>query len=462
MMFLLISLAVALLSSAQSAHPIFAEDGALDGRAEGVWHSREKGWILDINATGITRWQDTPAGCYASPAPDESTPMMGQVEYQLFRPSRDGQSIRLNYLPGDASASFERLDALPQSCGSEDLATETAIFDVFTSVMARHYSFFDARGVDWDAQIAAAHPHVQDGMGEAALWDVLADLLEPLQDSHTKLIGMVDGEPRRAQAGLGTTLPMIRHGMGEGDWLNGLVDQLFNEVLDPGAALIADRVIVGEITPESGAPIGYIQIFTMGGFTNNHTPGSLEWSQAELAALSDILDDALTRFADHQTVILDLSNNRGGYDAVTRAIAARFTDEAFLGYRVSVPGAPEATEDYEITPHDGVRFTGPLYVMTSDVTVSGGEITTMMLRQLPNVIHVGGTTRGAFSTPLAKPLPNGWYLELSNEVFEDGSGAVFEGRGLPPAIMVDIYPEAAPVAGHRAAIEHVVGLIEAN
>ncbi|CAN0293504.1 unnamed protein product, partial [Chrysoparadoxa australica] len=195
--------------------------------------------------------------CYRSPAPDESTPMMGQVEYRLFRSSRDGQSIRLNYLPGDASASFERLDALPPSCGAEDLTSETAIFDVFAAIMARHYSFFEARGVDWDAQIAAARPHVQDGMGEAALWDVLAGLLDPLGDSHTKLIGMVDGEPRRAQAGLGTTLPMIRNGMGEGAWLNGLVDQLFNEVLDPGAELIADRVIVGEITPESGAPIGY-------------------------------------------------------------------------------------------------------------------------------------------------------------------------------------------------------------
>ena len=461
-MILLVAFLIALLNSAQPALPIYGQDGALDPRAEGVWYSREKGWILQIDKTGVTRWQDTPEGCYASPAPDESTPMMGQVEYRLFRPSADGLSIRLNYLPGDASAYFERLDALPLSCGVEELISAPALFEVFTSVMAQHYSFFDARGVNWDALVAQARPHVRNGMGEAALWDVLAGLLAPLGDSHTKMVGLVDGEPRRAQAGLGTTLPMIRDGMGEGAWLNGLVDQLFNEVLDPGAELIADRVIVGEITPETGAPIGYIQIFTMGGFTTEHTPGTIEWSQAELAALADMLDNALTRFSDHQAVILDLSNNRGGYDAVTRAIAARFTDEAFLGYRVSVPGAPEADEDYPITPHDGVRYTGPVYLMTSDVTVSGGEITTMMLRQLPNVIQVGGATRGAFSTPLAKPLPNGWYLELSNEVFEDREGQVFEGRGIPPAIPFDIYPEDAPVAGHRLAIERVVEMIEAG
>ena len=461
-MLLLLTLLFALFQGATSAHPIFDENGALDPRAQGVWYSREKGWILEIDERGVTRWQDTQAGCYASPAPDESTPMMGQVEYRLFRPSRNGQSIRLNYLPGDASAHFERLDALPQACGAEDLSSETAVFDVFTSVMASHYSFFQARGVNWDALVARARPQVHDGMGQAALWDVLAGLLEPLGDSHTKMVGLVNGEPRRAQAGLGTTLPMIREGMGEGAWLNGLVDQLFNDVLDPGAELLADRVIVGEITPDNSAPIGYIQIFTMGGFTHEHTPGTIEWSQAELAALSDMLDDALTRFADDQAIILDLSNNRGGYDAVTRAIAARFTDETFLGYRVSVPGAPEADQDYVITPYDGVRYTGPVYVMTSDVTVSGGEITTLMLRQRPNVILVGGTTRGAFSTPLAKPLPNGWYLELSNEVFEDSEGHVFEGRGIPPVLAFDIYPEDAPVAGHKAAIERVVAMIEAG
>ena len=329
-MILLVAFLIALLNSAQPALPIYGQDGALDPRAQGVWYSREKGWILQIDETGVTRWQDTPEGCYASPAPDESTPMMGQVEYRLFRPSADGLGIRLNYLPGDASAYFERLDVLPLSCGVEELTSAPALFEVFVSVMAQHYSFFDARGVNWDALVAQARPHVRNGMGEAALWDVFAGLLAPLGDSHTKMVGLVDGEPRRAQAGLGTTLPMIRDGMGEGAWLNGLVDQLFNEVLDPGAELIADRVIVGEITPETGAPIGYIQIFTMGGFTTEHTPGTIEWSQAELAALADMLDEALTRFSDHQAVILDLSNNRGGYDAVTRAIAARFTDEAFL------------------------------------------------------------------------------------------------------------------------------------
>ena len=62
------------------------------------------------------------------------------------------------------------------------------------------------------------------------------------------------------------------------------------------------------------------------------------------------------------------------------------------------------------------------------------------------------TTRGAFSTPLAKPLPNGWYLELSNEVFAAPDGTVFEETGITPDLELDVYPADAPIAGHAAAI----------
>lgn len=441
-------------SSVSGPKPIY-QDGQLDPAIEGIWASSEKGWILEIADSGVTRWEDTPAGCYGTPAPDEATPLMGQVEYQLFRPARHGQSARFQYLPGDASAYFERLESLPETCGSVDLTSETSVFEVFAGVMARHYAFFDARGVDWETEVEKRRALIEDGMGEASLWKVFDELISMLGDSHTKMVGMVDGEPARIQAGFRETLPMIRNGIGENVWVPGIVDQLTTEVLDPGAELIADRVVLGEIDGR----IGYLQIFTMGGFSNGEVPGSIEWSEAELAALADILDKALTQFEGLEAVILDLSNNRGGYDAVTRAIAARFTDERFLGYRVHVPGEPETLTEYPIEPYDGPRFTGPVYLMTSDVTVSGGEITTLMLNELPNVTQVGTTTRGAFSTPLSKPLPNGWYLELSNEVFENAEGEVFEGRGIPPDVEIEIYPEADPIGGHAAAIRQIVELV---
>lgn len=432
---------------------VIMSEGTTLPAARGVWLSEESGWILAIDEAGITRWQDTPAGCYRT-AQDGPT-LMSQVEYRYFTPT-DDQNARFEYLPGDGHAVLVRQAGLPAHCGAGDLTSPSAVFETFTGIFDRHYAAFDRRGVDWGAAVAAARPRISDDMDEAALFAVLSDLIEPLGDSHTKLIADIDGARQRAQFGLGETLPMIATSLGETPWLIGLVDQTLGELLDPGARHVGnDRVIIGTIDQR----IGYIQIFTMGGFTDTDIPGTPEWAAAELAALDVMLDDALTQFAGLDAVILDLSNNRGGYDAVTRAIASRFTDTAYDGYAVRTEwdGAPLAT--YRINPHDGPRFTGPTLVLTSDVTVSAGEITTMMLRQLPNVTQAGTTTRGAFSTPLAKPLPNGWYLELANEIFADGDGAVHEARGLEPEIELDVFPADNPVGGHAAAVRALVAQI---
>lgn len=454
----LISIATALCLTACASpdqpaeRQVIMSEGVTLPVARGVWLSQESGWILEIDAGGITRWQDTPAGCYRTM--QDGPTLMSQVEYRYFTPIND-QTARFEYLPSDGHAVFERHASLPAHCGAEDLTSPTAVFDTFVGIFTRHYAAFERRGVDWDAAVEAAQSRVSDDMDDESLFDVLSDLIEPLGDSHTKLIAEIDGERRRAQFGLGETLPMITSGMGETPWLIGLIDQTMTDLLDPGARHIGnDRVIIGTIDQR----IGYIQIFTMGGFVDTETPGTPEWAAAELAALDAMLDEALTAFADLDAVILDLSNSRGGYDAVTRDIASRFTDAAYDGYTVRTDWDGDALASYRIEPHDGPRFTGPTYVLTSDVTVSAGEITTMMLRQLPHVTQAGTTTRGAFSTPLAKPLPNGWYVELANEIFADGNGEVYEARGLEPEIELDVFPADNPVGGHAAAVRALAEL----
>lgn len=432
--------------------PIYSE-GRLDPAAEGVWQADAQGWIIEIGQDGITGWQDTPAGCYATPPAGPDMPLMGQVEYTLFAPSADGSSAGFQYLPGDQTTPFDRLDALPVRCGATDLSSETGVFEVFASVMERHYAFFEARAIDWPARVAVARPLIQDGMGETALRDVLGQMLDGLSDSHTKLIGTADGERFRFQDGQGETLPRIRDTSEESPWLIGLIDQLQNDILDPGSIFTAnDRILWGTIDGRTG----YILIFTMGGFVEGGAqPGTAEWGAQEVAAFDAVFDEALTAFEGLDRVIVDLSNNRGGYDKIARRIASRFADTAFTAYTMDTDRDGVADHVYEIAPADGIRFTGPVTVLTSDVTVSGGEIATLALRQLPNVTHAGTTTRGSFSTPLAKPLPNGWYLELSSEVFAAPDGAVYEETGIPPHTPLPVYPADAPVAGHGAALRAI-------
>jgi len=436
-------------SPATEIRPVFDEGGQAHADAQGVWRSAEYGWILQIDSNGITRWQDTPAACFVAPA-SEAAQFMGRIAFRFF--SRRGDTADFRYLIDDESVRFQRLNALPDHCASQATAGETAVFEIFASAMATHYAFFEERNVDWESRTHAARAEVSDGMGETALFDTLAGMMDGLSDSHTKLIGRVDGEMRRIQDGQGDTLPRIRDSIGETPWLIGLVGQLLGEVLEDGRHIGNDRVITGTIRTPDEARIGYVMILTMGGFDDSEAPGTPEWAAAERAAFGALMDEIIGGFADHDAVILDLSNNRGGYDAIARDLASRCTDRPFEAYQVWPGDRRDLAQSQTIHPADGPVFTGPVAVLTSDVTVSGGEIATLALRQLPNITHAGETTRGAFSTPLAKPLPNGWYLELSNEVYAGPDGRGFEELGLAPEWPLSVYPADAPIDGHAQAL----------
>ena len=439
---------------------LIVQDGAVITEARGVWHSRTNGWILEIDEGGIARWQDAPTGCYRADQGGGAAGLMGQIEYRLMTPLERDEAI-FQYIDGDTPTRFERLDQLPTRCGASDLAGESAVFETFAAIMERHYGFFEERGIDWRALVDEARPRVRDGMGEAALFDVLGPMIEALGDSHTKLTVQIDDERQRAQGGLGTTLPMVRAGIGEGAWLQGLVTQLQDEVLDPGSSMLANgRIVQGTL---ADGRIGYVQVFTMGGFDESFAPGTQEWADAEVAAFDQAFDTILAGFADAgvKALILDLSNNRGGYDVIARRLASRLTGSAYLGYTVTNRGGGEPVPYFvDVAPQP--RFEGPDYLLTSDVTVSGGELATLALRQNPNVVQVGGTTRGAFSTPLPKPLPNGWYLELSNEAFRAPDGTLYEGRGIAPHWPAEVFPQSDPVAGHRAVLDWLADAIIAR
>lgn len=444
-------LSTLLLALQSGPQPIFA-DGQANPDAQGVWRSADYGWIIEIGEDELVRWQDTTAGCYRTPEAPTAR-LMGQIEYRLF--TREGDTIGLQYLDGDSNTRFERLPELPATCGAEDFDTPQGVFEVFASTMQAHYAFFTERGIDWPARVEAARPLVSDDISDAELFDVLAGLMDGLSDSHTKLTALIDGEERLVQDGLGITLPRIRATTGEQPWLIGLVDQLLEDGILLGSEFIAnDRIITGRVDTGDNRRVGYVLIFTMGGFTEEFEPGSREWADAERRIFAGVMNSAMERFTGYDAVIVDLSNNRGGYDAIARAVASHFTAEPFLAYSQHSGTNPDAAEAHWIDPADQI-FTGPVGVLTSDVTVSGGEIATLSLRQLPNILHAGMTTRGAFSTPLAKPLPNGWYLELSNEVFAAPDGTVFEETGIASELELDVYPAEAPVTGHAVAIRQL-------
>ena len=115
--------------------------------------------------------------------------------------------------------------------------------------------------------------------------------------------------------------------------------------------------------------------------------------------LDAALDEAVASFQGARAVIVDVTNNRGGYDGIAQHIAGRFTETRRLAYtKIGFGAQGVEPQPFHVEPSARVRYTGPVYLLTSDVTLSAAEIFSLYMRALPNVVHVGDTTRGAFST----------------------------------------------------------------
>jgi carboxyl-terminal processing protease len=171
------------------------------------------------------------------------------------------------------------------------------------------------------------------------------------------------------------------------------------------------------------------------------------------------LDEAIASFAGARAVIVDISHNLGGEDSIAQQIAGRFAAERKLAYTKVGTGARDVEpQAFYVEPSPRARYTGPVYLLTSDVTLSAGEVFALYMRALPNVIQIGGTTRGAFSDEIVKPLPNGWTLVLPGEIYRDPHGRFYEARGLPPQVKRDVFPADDPMTGHARC---VVTLIDA-
>ena len=421
----------------------------------GIWRSRGFGWVFDISDDEVRQYQITESYCFETPEASKSMTETLALDYSIYRDRPSGEHLILQLLPEDTEVWTDRIEALPAACEAGTSDDPLTVFNYAAELIGEHYAFFDVRGIDWQARVEAARGNITADMSEAALFNTLASLIDGFSDSHTKLIGNVNGEKRRQQDGLGETLPFLREAGRETEWLIGIFGGLQQDVLDEGAKHTAnDRILWGTI---DNGRFGYIQILQMGGFSGVEISDPA-FRQAEFDAFDAVMDEALGAMADAELVILDLSNNRGGYDAISRRVASRFTEEAFNGYQTYVPGTDVPTRMRQIERADGVTYTGPIKLLTSDVTVSGGEIATLALRQLPNVTHYGKTTRGSFSTVHSKPLPNGWVIELSNEVIAAPDGQGFEETGIPPEVELEVFPPDQPVEGHRRAVLALAGI----
>ena len=387
----------------------------------GVWRSRGYGYVVKMAADGPTLFHVAGSFCYWDPRQERDPDNL----FKFYRP-RGPDTVAFYSERGETAYVFDRLPDLPAACSDPTPWSPPRIVALVAATFADLYPSFELRDIDWRARTAAAERAIDEKSDDAALFETLRTMLAGVEDPHVELHAEVAGEPRSLDPGKGRTLKRIRAEFGdelldEHDWLPDYRRGILSAVLrGKGQQRANDRLIWGRV-----GDIGYLNLLSMEGLSDG---GARE----DRAVLDAALDEALAAFRGARAVIVDVSYNLGGYDGVSRLAAARFADARRLAYTKVARGAQNVEpQPFHVEPSRRVSYLGPVYLLTSDVTVSAGETFTLSMRALPNVVHVGGTTRGALSDQFEKPLPNGWSLAVAAEIYRDPDGHWYEVWGIP-------------------------------
>jgi C-terminal processing protease CtpA/Prc len=166
------------------------------------------------------------------------------------------------------------------------------------------------------------------------------------------------------------------------------------------------------------------------------------------AAMSQALDAVFTqaRVNAWRGLVIDVRWNEGGDDVLALQVAGRLTNNPYAAYTKAARVDPHDPTRYgpsrpvTVTPADGPRYTGPVRLLTSDLTISAGEtFIEAMMGRAPAPTRIGSTTQGVFSDDMERRLPNDWTFTLGNEDYVAPDGRNYEGVGIPPTVQVPVF-----------------------
>ena len=413
------------------------EGESVSPHATGVWQSTGYGWILTLSGRHMVLYHYSSAGCLKDEATTEDLGLLARYF------AREETRLWLTSRQEDATIyPFDQMDELPSSCQAGIENTPKQVFDYFWSVMDQNYAFFDLYNVDWHARKEQYASAISENMGEKELFHVLSDMMEGLEDGHLELRAEIEGDYHRFRASrtrvLGAAIDTAFANQRKikdrsefiNKWFFGTLKNVKKKILKRSRREAAGGTFVwGKIDN-----LGYLAIYAMEEFDDEN-----EGFEDQLSAAHRIMNQVVSDLADTDKLIVDITLNQGGMDELSMAVASHFTDEPVLAFTKVAHASGVAPQEFYIKPAESGMYLKPVTLMTSGVTLSAAEVFTIAMRALPHVTHVGGTTDGALSDVLEKPLPNQWQLLLSNEIYRDAEGHLWEGEGVPPVEYIQIF-----------------------
>jgi C-terminal processing protease CtpA/Prc len=290
-------------------------------------------------------------------------------------------------------------------------------FEELWKTFNERYPFFELRNVDWKKQYDTFRPKVTAKTSDEELFEILCQMLEPLNDGHVELEARIGGRKRRYTP---EKKPKFYREFSERQ-----IKQLFKITED---ALLANdfarpaKTEAWMIRYSRSPTIGYMRI--------------LELEDVKKRTVEAAMDRIARDFKDLDGFIIDIRDCPGGDDCIAIAIINRFCDRKRVAFhrRTKIgPGKDDfrPLRTWHLEPEGYAQFTKPVVLLTCDSVFSGGEAFALAIKELPHVTIMGDHTNGIFSYTLDKELPNGWEYCLSHQVYLSADMVCYEGKGVP-------------------------------
>lgn len=403
----------------------------------GVWHSDGYGWYIIIKDGKAGEVFHAGDGFCLQTKGDEINKTI--VGLSLIELEDKGQAFTAKTSENITQFRFRKVRALPKECSDANTLNPDPIvnFEAAWKYFDTHYAFFAERKVDWKAVYARYRPKVTPQTTSEELYNIIGNMLSEMNDRHV-IINHTDG--REFRAGLGPIIePWVKDFTANPQGAENAIDYV-NMRMAPFKAIVEQKYMAGPVSKAGQGQIvwgrlkgnvGYIRLDSLYFYDAR---SGYKYQNAELETA---MDKALRELKDVKAFVIDMRFNLGGNDGLGLTLMSHFADKERLAYTKQARngGGFTALQDIEVVPARN-RFKGKVAVLIGNVTVSAGENFTIATLPYPNVFRVGEPTAGAMSDVLMKPLPNGWQVGISNEIFRSANGQDVEVSGIKPDIVV--------------------------
>ena len=406
---------------------------------QGYWHKTAYGEFIHIDKEKIDLYEFNSEQCLLTQSYTYT-----QAEQNFTKIEHLPDNTMATYSSGDINPEiWDNAGNMPVACQGK---TKTEInndpqlnFDYFWHSFNDYYAFFAARNVDWQQLYQDYRPLITPETTNDQLFEIFSAMVAPLEDAHVFITSDDDEfSSYKSLPILRSIISAVKSSALEGEQTSLEEAQAFYFAAYNNVSRGYVSNSHGQFPQDSESPT------ILWGKTDNNVGLIVLNNMAEFSAIEDASEQALidacqtlmtqvmTALKDTDALIIDIRNNLGGNDSISDAIAAFFLDKPVSYFKQAKNNSGQGlAKTIALSPTEDA-YIKPVYLLTSQVTMSAGEIFTLIMKELEHVTLVGEATYGAFSDVLTKTLPNGWELGLSNEVYADQQGEIFEGHGISP------------------------------